>query len=104
MRGRLVLIACLAVLGACKSSKPAASPCGGAEGKATTGARTGVEGAKTGVETGVAGVKQFGSATAGLVEGGSDEAKARWKEGKQETKQTANEGAAQTKQEAHRCP
>jgi hypothetical protein len=97
-----LLILALASLAACKSDR-AASPCGGAEGGVTTGARTGVEGAKTGVETGVAGVKQLGSATAGLVEGGSGEAKSRWNEGKRETKHTAREGASHTKQEAHRC-
>jgi hypothetical protein len=49
-------------------------------------------------------VKQFGEATAGLVEGGSDEAKRRWKEGKRETKSTAHEGADKTRQEAHSEP
>jgi hypothetical protein len=47
----------------------------------------------------VEGVKTFGSATAGLVEGGGDEAKARWKEGAAQTKQTARKGGAETKQE-----
>ena len=64
------------------------------------GARTGVEGAKTGVTTAVEGVKTVGSATAGLVQGGTDEAKARWKEGAAQTKQTARSGGAETKQEA----
>jgi hypothetical protein len=45
-------------------------------------------------------VKTFGSATAGLVEGGKDEAKARWKEGAAETKQTAKGGGADTKHQA----
>jgi hypothetical protein len=70
------------------------------------GAKTGVAGAKTGVKTGVAGVKQFGKAVGGLAEGGSDEARQRWREGKAETKQTAHAGAEETRQEAHSpdCP
>jgi hypothetical protein len=84
-------------------SKPAESPCGGVEGGVTTGARTGAEGARTGVETGVAGAKQFGNSAAGLVQGGSDEAKARWNDGKQKTKETANRGSERTSDEAHRC-
>lgn len=60
-----------------------------------------MSGAKTGVTTGVEGVKTFGSSAAGLVEGGSDEAKKRWNDGKQETKSTAHEGAQETKKEAH---
>jgi len=63
------------------------------------GARTGASGVKTGATTAVEGVKTFGSATAGLVEGGSDEAKARWKEGAAQTKKTARKGGAETKQE-----
>ena len=46
------------------------------------------------------GVKTFGSATAGLFEGGTDEAKARWKEGSTQTKQTARKGGAETKHES----
>jgi hypothetical protein len=61
------------------------------------GANTGVAGAKTGVTTGVAGVKQVGKAVGGFVEGGSDEAKKQWQEGKAETKRTAHEGADETK-------
>ena len=69
------------------------------------GARTGAQGAKTGATTAVAGVKTFGSATAGLVEGGTDEAKLRWKEGSAQTKQTAKSGGRETKREANvpRC-
>lgn len=86
-----------------RSSKGASSPptCRNDAGDTVeVGARTGVEGAKTGVKTGVEGVKTFGSATAGLVEGGTDEAKERWKEGAAQTKQTAKSGGAATKQEA----
>jgi len=50
--------------------------------------------------TAVEGVKTFGSATAGLVEGGTDEAKVRWKEGSAQTKKTARKGGAETKQES----
>ena len=64
------------------------------------GARTGVTGAKTGATTAVEGVKTFGSATAGLVEGGSDEAKARWKQGAAQTKQTAHKGGEETKEQS----
>ena len=93
------------------SSKGASSPHGGptcrndAGATVEVGARTGVEGAKSGVTTAVEGVKTAGSATAGLVEGGTDEAKARWKEGAAHTKQTAKKGGAETKEEAEvpRC-
>src|SRR4051794_10372111 len=70
------------------------------------GANTGVAGAKTGVKTGVEGVKTFGKAVGGLVEGGTDEAKRQWQEGKAETKRTAHEGADETKRasKAPDCP
>ena len=102
---KLVLAtACLtALLGAGCRGKDASAPCG-PEGDVKRGARTGVSGAKTGVATGVEGVKAFGNATAGFVEGGSEEAKERWKEGKQQTKSTANEGSAATKSEAQSSP
>lgn len=92
---------------ACKSDKPAAAPaekeCREDVGDdVAMGAHTGVSGAKTGVTTGVEGVKTFGSSAAGLVEGGSDEAKKRWNDGKKDTKATANEGAGETKKEAHK--
>ena len=64
------------------------------------GARTAGSGVKTGATTAVEGVKTFGKATAGLVEGGTDEAKERWKEGAAHTKATAKEGSADTKREA----
>ncbi len=64
------------------------------------GARTAGEAVKTGVTTGVEGVKAAGSAVGGFVEGGSDEAKKEWKEGKQETKATAREGSADVDREA----
>jgi hypothetical protein len=94
-------------LAGCKSSteqaKPVATPCTASDREITTGVRTGVEGAKTGLTTGYEGAKTGVMTTAGLVEGGTDGAKTRWKEGKDETKQTARAGAADTKKEAHRC-
>jgi hypothetical protein len=93
----------------CRSSGSGAPPesaCrGGAEDDVNVGARTAAQGVKTGALTGVEGVKTFGSSAVGLVEGGSDEARARWRDGKRATKQTAHEEAAETKREAHvpRC-
>jgi hypothetical protein len=97
---------------ASRSSKDAASP---APAEATqrppcrndvgddveVGARTGAEGVKTGATTAVEGVKTFGGATAGLVQGGTDEAKQRWNEGAARTKRTAREGSADTKDEGN---
>lgn len=82
-------------------SQPSQPVCG-----VEKGVKTGAEGAKTGVVTAVEGVKTFGSATAGLVQGGTDEAKERWKEGAAQTKETAKKGAANTKEESEqsRCP
>ena len=85
---------CFALLLSCSSNKPAESPsakpadsqCREDVGDdVEMGAKTGVAGAKTGVTTAGEGLKTFGSSAAGLVEGGSDEAKQRWKEGKKDT-------------------
>lgn len=106
MRGLGVLLVCSSFVLACKSDKPAAAPAESGcredvgDDVAMAG-RTGVSGAKTGVTTGVEGVKTFGNSAAGLVEGGSDEAKRRWNEGKKETKAVAREGAQETKTQAH---
>jgi hypothetical protein len=106
---RLTLAALLLGAVGCgsRSQKEAATPAAGppmcrndAGDTVEVGARTGVEGARTGVTTAVEGVKTFGSATAGLVQGGTDEAKARWKEGAAQTKEAARAGGAETKQEA----
>ena len=101
MRMFLVLtLVVAAALGCGSRSKGAASPPAcrdDAVDDAEVGVRTGAQGAKTGAKTAVEGVKTFGSATAGLVEGGTDEAKARWKEGAEQTKETAHEGGAETK-------
>ncbi len=104
MRARVELVITAALVLACgPSGKSASSPCGPKDDLKKAG-RTGAEGAKTGVTTGVEGVKTFGSATAGLFEGGSDEAKRRWREGKEKTKDTAHEGSAATKAEYHAEP
>jgi hypothetical protein len=68
------------------------------------GAKVGVAGAKTGVTTGVEGVKQFGKAVGGFVEGGSQGAEREWNQGKADTKRTAREGASEVKQESKDCP
>jgi hypothetical protein len=99
----IVLVA-VALAAACGGSeRKASAPCGPEKDVEHAG-RTGVEGAKTGVTTGVEGVKTFGDATAGLVEGGSEEAKRRWRQGKERTKETAHEGAASTRAEARSPP
>ena len=72
----------------------------GPKGDIAMGARTAGEAVKTGATTAVEGVKATGAAVGGWVEGGSDEAKEKWKEGKQDTKATANEGAADVDREA----
>jgi len=93
-----VLVASAAL--ACSRSRAASSPPACRDGvidDGEVGVRTGAEGAKTGVKTAVEGVKTFGSATAGLVEGGTGEAKARWKDGSEQTKETAHAGGAETK-------
>jgi hypothetical protein len=63
--------------------------------------RTAGAAAKTGITAAADGIVQAGSATAGLVEGGKDEAKQRWKEGGHETKANARKNAAETKHEAN---
>ena len=102
------ILASVLALTACGSSSSSSAPAesrygAGLEEDLTTAGRTGAKGAETGAKTGVEGVKAFGDATVGLVEGGQAEAKTRWQEGKQTTKQTARGGAAETKQEARRC-
>ncbi len=99
----LVLTAASASGCASQSGKGASSPStcrSDAADDVEVGARTGASGAKTGAKTAVEGVKTFGSATAGLVEGGTDEAKARWKQGAAQTKEAARKGGAETKQES----
>lgn len=66
----------------------------------TMAARTTGEAVKTGAKTGVEGIKAAGEAVGGWVEGGSSEAKEKWREGKADTKATAREGTAETRYEA----
>lgn len=102
---RVLVLAFVAMLGAasCSSHKAPARSAGDCVKK---GVRTGVAGAKTGVTTGVEGVKAAGNAVGGLFEGGSDEARQKWHEGKADTKRAAHSGAQGTAQEANApdCP
>ena len=110
----LFLLSCSLVVGCKKDDKPAESPSSHSSTSSDSqcredvaddvemGARTGVSGAKTGVTTAGEGIKTFGKSAAGLAEGGSDEAKKRWREGKEDTKATAREGAHDTKHESHK--
>lgn len=104
-RGALLL---LLVLAGCKSqpaksaddSVEAEQPCRANAGDdVELAARTGAAGAKTGITTAGEGIRTAGSATAGLLEGGSDEAARRWKQGKEETKAKGREGRAETRRE-----
>jgi hypothetical protein len=98
----ILLLVAAALASACGSdSKPPAKTAGRC---VEMGAKVGVAGAKTGVTTGVEGVKTFGKAVGGFVEGGSDGAQREWKQGKAETKRTAHEGADDVKQESKDCP
>ena len=49
------------------------------------------------------GLASLAVGAARLFEGGSDEAKKRWREGKEQTKATAREGKEETRGEAKRC-
>jgi len=66
--------------------------------------RTAGSAAKTGITAAADGIVQAGSATAGLVHGGKEEAKEKWKAGAAETKADARENASETKQEASLPP
>ena len=87
----------------CNSSQP---PARSAEQCTKMGAKTGVAGAKTGVKTGVEGVKAVGKTVGGFVEGGSDQARREWQEGKADTRRAAHSGRDEVKQEAKSpdCP
>ena len=99
----MVLVALAVGISSCGSSQ---GPAKSAANCTKKGVNTAAAGAKTGVTTGVEGVKAVGKAAGGFVEGGSDEAKKKWREGKEETKRTAHEGAEETKSEskATDCP
>jgi hypothetical protein len=87
---------------ACGPSKDAETACGKGPGKdIDRGARTAGAAAVTGGETAVEGVRTFGGAIGGFLEGGSDGAKEEWNQGKQKTSQTAKEGAQKTDEEAN---
>jgi hypothetical protein len=90
---------------ACGSSS-SNSPARTAEQCTKMGAKTGVAGAKTGVVTGVEGVKAVGKTVGGFVEGGSDQARREWQQGKADTKRAAHSGADEVRQESHPpdCP
>jgi hypothetical protein len=85
------------------SSNP---PAKSAEQCTKMGAKTGIAGAKTGIETGVEGVKAAGRTVGGFVEGGSDQARREWQQGKADTKRAAHAGAEDVKQESKSpdCP
>src|SRR5690349_18892440 len=84
-----VLALAIASAGGSLSCHSSSKPTKTAEQCTKMGARTGVAGAKTGVKTGVEGVKAVGKTVGGWVEGGSEEAKREWQEGKSETKRAA---------------
>ena len=88
----LVVIATAALVG-CRDSRTAddVKPC------VKSSAVTAGEAAKTGGKTAAEGVKTFGRSVGGLFEGGTDEAKEKWKEGAQKTKETAHEGGSETR-------
>ena len=69
---------------------------------AETAGRTVGAAAKTGVVAAADGVVQVTSASAGLVQDGTDGAKTKWKARGAETKQEARENAANTEREANR--
>ena len=101
----LALALILLAASACRSGTTS-SPARTAGHCVKMGAKTGLAGAKTGVTTGVEGVKAVGKTVGGFVEGGSDEAKREWQEGKQETRRTAHSGADEVRHEADApdCP
>jgi hypothetical protein len=95
-----------AVVGCGSDPKTADSvddPCGPAD-DVERGAVTAGEAVKTGATTAVEGTKAVGKTVGGWVDGGSDEAKKDWAEGKAETRATANQGAAETETAATTKP
>lgn len=85
--------------------EPAASadPCGPGD-DVEQGARTVGAGAEAGGRTAVEGVKTFGGAVGGWLEGGSDEAKKEWEAGKEKTRATAKRGAGKVNSAATTRP
>jgi len=104
----LVVLMAAACGGSRGSSAPAESPPAASEAGCRDGAaddvkmagRTARAAAKTGLTAAADGIVQAGSSVAGLVEGGKDEAKQRWKDGGAQTREDARKGAAETKQAA----
>ncbi|MEJ7735275.1 MAG: hypothetical protein WKG00_39580 [Polyangiaceae bacterium] len=86
-----------------KTADSVDDPCGPAD-DVERGAVTAGEGVKTGVTTAVEGTKAVGKTVGGYVDGGSDEAKKEWAEGKADTRATANEGSSDTKTAANTKP
>jgi hypothetical protein len=109
----LSFIALALALAGCKSSQPSSSEAAaptrdcreGVGDDVKTAGRTAGAGAKTGIVAAGDGMVQAGSSVAGLVHGGTDEAKQHWKEGGKETKANARKGADETRAEANvpRC-
>jgi hypothetical protein len=102
----LAWIAAAALASVSCGSSSGNSPARSAEQCTKMGAKTGVAGAKTGVLTGVEGVKAAGKTVGGFVEGGSDQARREWQQGKSDTKRVAHEGAGEVRQESKSpdCP
>lgn len=90
----LVLVGSFLVLGCHANTADDVEPC------AKGSAQTVGEAAKTGGETALSGLETFGTSVGGLFEGGTDEAKKKWKQGADKTKQTAKDGGADTKSAA----
>jgi hypothetical protein len=96
-----ILALSLALLG-CGGSQPEPAqpapvaaepdPCGPGD-DVEQGAKTAGASAELGGRTAVEGVKTAGKTVGGFVEGGSDEAKEKWNEGKEDTRETARSGA-----------
>lgn len=78
-------------------------PCGPAD-DVEHAAGTAGQAVKTGGTTAWEGIKTTGKALGGLVDGGTDEAKKEWEEGKQKTRETARRGAANTEAAAEADP
>ena len=98
-----VLVFCVGCGDDPKTPADVADDCG-PEDDVERGANTAVEGAKTGGATAWEGTKTFGKSVGGFVEGGSDEAKQEWNEGKEQTKETARKRSAETKSAARTRP
>lgn len=100
----VVFALAVAACGAEATAKPPEAPatCDRVSDDVKTAGRTVGAAAKTGAVAAADGVVQVGSATAGLVEDGTDGARARWKARAAETKRDARENADETKREANR--